>query len=231
MKTVVCITTYNEQETISGLVLRLRSMGYDVIVIDDSSTDDTAYNAHIAGAHVEVTTQRLGIGPCMASAWRLALDKNYQRIAQIDAGGSHNPHFLPPMVEGEADVVIGSRFMPGAEYIGRGWRKWLSKAAAMACNFAQPGMKVSDWTSGYRVFSPKAIETLLQHPYKAVMHAWQIETLARAGGAKLNIVEMPITYKAGKSSFNWHVALEAFRTWLYIIGSHDADSTRLYFPQ
>lgn len=238
-ETAVCVTTLNEADTITQLVLSLRALGLDVIVIDEASTDRTGDLALWAGATVIYRSAGHGIGACLMRGWEHALDSGYQRIAQLDAGGSHNPAHLLAMLDVEADVVIGSRFVKDAIYYGRPWRAFLSRLAAVACNVAQPGMGVSDWTSGYRVFSRRAVEALLSHNYRAKMHMWNAEVLARAGEAGLSIVESPITYRAGRSSFNLKVAGEAFSTWLHIahhIGpsrtqDKDANRARLHIPQ
>jgi dolichol-phosphate mannosyltransferase len=232
-ETAVCITTYNEADTIGPLVLTLRALGLtSIYVIDDHSQDGTARLAALAGAVSIVNHERAGIGPSLMNAWRLAYNAGYSRFAQMDAGGSHNPGHLLTMLDVDADLVIGSRFAGDAIYYGRPWRAFLSRLAAVACNAAQPGMRVSDWTSGMRVFSRRAIEALLGYSYRATMHSWNIEVLARAGEAGLSIVESPITYRAGRSSFNLKVAGEAFSTWLHIINHIGyANRSRLHIPQ
>lgn len=116
-----------------------------------------------------------------------------------------------------ADMVIGSRFVKGAAYVGGTTRRRvMSQAAALACNVTQ-GARVHDWTSGYRLFTAEAATALLQYKYWQRMHGWQIAVLARANALGLKVVEVPITYRAGRSSFNGKVALEAANTWLDIM--------------
>ena len=74
-------------------------------------------------------------------------------------------------------------------------------------------MKLTDWTSGYRVYSAKAAEYLLGCQYRAKMHGWQVEVLFNAIRGGLSISEAPITYTAGRSSFNRSVAGEALGVW------------------
>ena len=164
-------------------------------------------------------------------SWRYALaEYEPSYILQIDAGGSHDPAEARRMVralDAGADVVIGSRFMPGAAYIGGTWRRRvMSQAAALACNVTQ-GAHVRDWTSGYRLFTADAAFALLQYKYWQRMHGWQIAVLARANALGLNVVEVPITYRAGRSSFNGKVALEAANTWLDIM-HHIPPKPRVY---
>jgi dolichol-phosphate mannosyltransferase len=213
---VVCITTLNEVDSIGWLVTSIVNLGHSVIVSDGGSYDGTPTAAANAGAVVLTSNERLPISTAMIKAYRWAFSSGYKRIVQMDAGNSHDPLELSNLLSHDADVVIGSRFMTGASYYGRRWRAWLSRIAALACNLAQPGAWLSDWTSGYRVYSRRAIAVLLANKYQATMHGWQIETLARLGKADLSIVEAPITYRAGPSSFNGRVVNEALRTWLHI---------------
>ncbi len=223
MGLAVCITTYNEAESIGWIVHRFSRFGFPVYVVDDRSADDTFIQAAQAGAkEVHGTSGGWGIGPSLLYAWRMALsDPECTGILQIDAGGSHSVEDVPTLIypfsfEG-ADLVIGSRFCPGASYIGNPKRYYLSRLAATMCNVVQGGAHWSDWTSGYRVFSRCCLEYLLTKQYEAKMHGWQIEVLAHAGARGFTIVEVPITYIAGKSSFNRHVADEAFHSWLHVM--------------
>lgn len=201
------------------LVNDLCQRDFRVIVVDDGSTDDTPQIASLAGASVNFNPQRIGIGPSLMTGWALALKAGAKRIVQIDAGGSHDPKAARTMVQAldVADMVIGSRFAPSAKYVGGPWqRPILSKIAATMCNLAQHGGRYSDWTSGYRAFTREALERLIEKNYTARMHSWQIEVLANAGALGLSIMEIPIVYTAGRSSFNRKVANEAINSWLHV---------------
>lgn len=216
------ITTLNEDKSIGQLVYELIAYhSMPVIVIDDASTDNTATVARAAGAAVYVNRERIGIGPSLVRGWRFALDSWADRIIQIDAGGSHDPNDIPKILKAlqDNDMVIGSRFLPESSYIDNGnWKRpILSRIAAKACNLAQHGAKHTDWTSGYRGFRADLLRALVGQKYQAKMHGWQIEVLARANELCADIAEVPITYTAGRSSFNRDVADEAFRTWLHVI--------------
>jgi len=213
----VCITAKNEEATIGEIVSSLR--GYPVYVADDGSSDDTGIVAQSAGAKTVVRHNKpWGIGPSLMQLWRMALEDGCERIAQLDAGGSHAPDQLSRLLWSGpiADVVVGSRFMKGSDYIGNPTRHYMSRLTTAMCNFAQVGAHHTDWTSGYRVFSAETVAYLLDRRYFAKMHGWQIEVLAWAGYAGFSIAEIPISYIAGESSFDLKVANEAFRVWLHI---------------
>lgn len=213
-------TTVNEAASIGQLVQSLAAWKLRTLVVDAGSTDDTAMLAERAGAIV-LRMPRTPIRQAMLMGWEMALeDATTEAIVQIDAGGSHNPddalrllrrvQAAPRMLN--ADVAIGSRFLPGAIYMGRPLRREMSRLAAMACE-AKTGARITDWTSGYRAFSRHALEQLIGQRYDASMHGWQIEVLKRSLDLDLKITEAPITYRAGRSSFNRHIALEALNAW------------------
>ncbi len=214
---IAVITTLNEELTIGPLVGALRRDGWRVCVVDDASEDDTAYNAWHAGAHVIDHALRRGIGPCLVEGWGWALSQGATRVVQLDAGGSHFPLQALDLANGlaSAEVVVGSRFCAGAYYHGNLRRQVMSRAAALACNvrYCHAITGISDWTSGYRAFSAPALRKLAGCEYRATMHGWQIEVLLAARWLGLRIAEMPITYRAGRSSFNRRVAKEAFGVW------------------
>lgn len=211
------ITTLNEEVTIGHLVEDLRGLGLGVIVVDDASDDDTVYDARHAGASVIAHVLRTGIGPSLVEGWRYALEHGAEAVAQLDAGGSHYPQHIPHMIYRLqwAEVVVGSRFCRGAMYHGNVKRAVMSRMAALACNvkhFHRP-YGINDWTSGYRVFRADALRKLVTVQYTAIMHGWQIEVLRAALLLGMRVTEVPIVYRAGRSSFDGRVAREAFDVW------------------
>lgn len=219
----VCITTYNEEASIASLVKEFAVFGpdwYRVYLVDDGSTDDTVLEAFNAGAHkVFQTGGKWGIGPSLMHAWGMALEDDPFKIIQIDAGGSHDPRDILSLAHAGhgADLVIGSRFLDRSNYTGRPVRSLMSRLAGIACNWAV-GSNIKDWTSGYRIFSPRLVRALLQVPYTCKMHGWQIEVLGRALELGVVVREAPISYIAGRSSFNFKIAREAFVAWRRLIG-------------
>jgi len=207
------ITALNEADTIDFLVSDLKAKGLEVIVIDDGSTDATGDVAKMAGAIVVRHSESHGIGKSLMEAWRLAIGRKWDYTLQIDAGGSHNPDDLPRFA---GDVMIGSRFLPPSEYIGRGWRKYASRLTAILLNFATH-KRVSDWTSGYRVFSRDEVDILLRGNYMTNMHTWQIEVLAYALENNLTVAEFPISYRAGQSTMKWKTVDDLIKVYLWII--------------
>lgn len=218
---IAIIPALNEQDTIGELVTDLRGLGLSVVVVDDGSTDDTGAIAAQSGAKVVRHIKRLRIARSLLDGFRAATsDSSCRRFVTIDAGGSHNPNDLPALLAQKADLVIGSRFMDGARYIGTPRRALFSRIAANALNFAA-GTKISDWTSGYRVYSRAAVDALVYQSYYATGHAFQIETLSRIvrQNRHLTVSEAPITYTAGRSTLRMNSVEQAFFLWLELFFS------------
>jgi dolichol-phosphate mannosyltransferase len=212
------IPTLNEWQTIGALVEDLRRRVDAVIVVDGKSTDATREIAQAAGATVIINEGEPGLANCIMLGMKAAMaDGQTRRIVTIDAGGSHDPANLPGLLRVDADIVIGSRFCKGAGYIGNPRRKFASQLAALMCRIAKRKPKITDWTSGYRVYTRKAAGELLYQRYESAGHAWQIETLTKAIRARLTIKEAPIAYTAGRSSLTVKSIDQAFSAWLELL--------------
>lgn len=222
MTVTTVIPCLNEEKTIGNLVESLRPYG-KVIVVNDGSKDNTKNIAYNSGACIVNHNKPQGIGPSILHGWRKALEfdsilNNVNRIAVIDAGGSHQVEDLPRLLESRSGIVIGSRFVEGSSYVGgTKARRIGSKVAAIMCNLAQNGPWVHDWTSGYRIYNRDVVEYLLDQTYFANMHSWQIESLGLARSVSITIREVPITYISGESSFNISEVNTAFKTWLRVL--------------
>jgi glycosyltransferase involved in cell wall biosynthesis len=114
LRVLVVVPAWNEEATVADTIaaLTVRHPDYDVLVVDDGSTDATAAKAAAAGALVCQLPFNLGVGGAMRAGYRYALRHEYDVAAQVDADGQHDPDFLPAMISrlDEADIVIGARF-------------------------------------------------------------------------------------------------------------------------
>ncbi|HEY8515171.1 MAG TPA: glycosyltransferase family 2 protein [Candidatus Binatia bacterium] len=129
---LLIIPAFNEQRSIGAVIDRVRATGLelDVLVINDGSRDDTAEIARRHGATVVSHPFNLGYGAALQTGYKYAIRNGYRHLVQMDADGQHDPAYIPSLLEpvraGEADVVIGSRFieatgyqMGGARTVGR----------------------------------------------------------------------------------------------------------------
>ena len=210
---VVVIPTLNEEESIYSITLVPRLMGYKVIVVDGGSTDRTRKWASAAGATVFGSMP--GYREQMTAGWKHALAMGADRIVQMDAGWSHTPDDIGHLLDVDADLVIGSRFMFGSAYIGKPLRALGSRFAALMLNFARHS-HYSDWTSGFRVWRREALEKIVTQTWLTEGHAWQIEVLFEAGEKGLTVEERPILYEAGRSYMKFRDVFDAIGVWIRI---------------
>ena len=163
MKTLVIIPAYNEEASIVSTVedLRANCPGLDLVVVNDGSTDGTAALCRQRGYPMLDLPVNLGIGGCVQTGYRYARDRGYEAAVQFDADGQHMarhiPDLLSPLERGEADLVIGSRFLDATGFRSGAVRRlgigFLSALVRGLC-----GVEVRDVTSGMRAADRAAID-------------------------------------------------------------------------
>ena len=156
------IPAFNEDRFIGSVVLKARGFVDQVIVIDDGSTDETARIAEAAGATVIRQEANSGKAAALNAGFMLARKLNASALVMLDGDGQHSPSDIPailqPVVSGEADITVGSRFL-GVESSAPGWRVVGQQALTVATNLSS-GVKLSDSQNGFRALSRNAIERL-----------------------------------------------------------------------
>ena len=169
MKVVVTLPTYNEAENIRDLIAELRGLACDpeVVVADDNSPDGTwkivdEISRNDAKVHLLRRMENKGRGYAGAAGFVKALEMGADRIVEMDADFSHQPRFIPALLDASdgCDVVIGSRLVKGGEDVGRPLhRRVFTK---FSCWFARTalGLKVRDANSGFRVFTGEAMKAI-----------------------------------------------------------------------
>lgn len=165
MKTLIIIPAFNEEDSIAGVIRAVNDTCSfaDVLVIDDASRDATRQTALAAGGRVISLPINLGIGGAVQTGLKYASARGYDIAVQIDGDGQHDPAYvrvlLEPLTTGEADVVIGSRFLERQGYQSTFARR--SGIAVLRTLFVLLiGRKISDCTSGFRAYNRAAIEFL-----------------------------------------------------------------------
>ncbi|ANS77751.1 Dolichol-phosphate mannosyltransferase in lipid-linked oligosaccharide synthesis cluster [Serinicoccus hydrothermalis] len=202
----VCIPTYQERDSLPGVVRRLRTAVplADVLVIDDNSPDGTGALAEELGAadpQVRVLHRQAkeGLGPAYLAGFAWAADHGYDAVVEMDADGSHRPEELPALLaaagDGEgADLVIGSRWVDGGSV--HRWplhRKGLSVGANTYVRLAL-GIPVRDATAGFRVYRLPQLASLLATPVASQGYCFQVDLTLRAVDAGLTVREVPIAF-------------------------------------
>jgi len=207
MKTVVMIPTYNESESIGSLIdelLQLPLGEVEILVVDDDSPDGTGRivserSEQDRRVRLLSRKERRGRGLAGREGFVLALSAGADRIVEMDGDGSHDPADLPRLLEpvgrGEADLVIGSRFVPGGGVEGREWFRDLVSWLARRYLRLVLGVAVHDPTSGYRVFSRRALEAIEPASLRADDPFIVAEVLFRVRKEGLRIVEVPIVFR------------------------------------
>jgi dolichol-phosphate mannosyltransferase len=219
---VVVVPTYNERQNIAALALGVLALGeqYRLLIVDDNSPDGTGRLADdLAAAHsgrIEVLHRpaKCGLGPAYIAGFQRALQHAPDLVAQMDADLSHDPATLPRLVaaaEG-ADLVIGSRYIPGGGTIG--WplaRRLLSRAGGQYARLVL-GAPVSDLTGGFKVWRSGTLEQIGLHEIRSDGYAFAIEATWRALRQGARIAEVPIIFTdrvAGASKLSRRIVAEA----------------------
>jgi dolichol-phosphate mannosyltransferase len=225
MKTVIVVPTYNEAENIPLLAeqIALSLPSAALLVMDDNSPDGTAEIAErLFLSRPEYSRYRLvrregqrGLGRAYRDGFQRALRQGYDRIIQMDADLSHEPMYLPALLNAShtADLVIGSRYCPGGGV--RNWpshRIWLSRFANRYVHQIAR-IPVSDATAGFRCWTRRALESVQLQTLHAEGYSFQVEMSHRACRAGMKIVEIPIVFtdrQFGRSKISRSVLIESF---------------------
>ena len=201
----VILPTYNEAENLErivGAVLEHLPESRRVLIVDDNSPDGTGEIAdRLAAADESVTVLhrqlKEGLGPAYLAGFRVALDGGAERIIEMDADFSHDPGFLPRLIEAteRADLVIGSRYVPGGGITEWGpMRRFISRGGSAYARAAL-GLPIKDLTGGFKCFRRIVLETIDLDTIEARGYAFQVETTYRAIKAGFRVVEVPIVFK------------------------------------
>jgi dolichol-phosphate mannosyltransferase len=218
----VVIPVYNERATIAELIRRVEQTSYpkQIVVVDDASRDGTAELADaLAGrdpqVHVLHRERKDGIGRAYTAGFTEALAPGADLLVQMDADLSHDPADLPRLVgaaEAGADLVLGSRYVPGGGVENWGLdRRVLSR---FGCAYARRvlGVGVRDLTGGFKCFRAAALLTVEYPSAGAQGYAFQVELTWRALQMGLHVLELPITFRErrhGRSKMSARIAREA----------------------
>ncbi len=189
---IAAIPALNEETAIGSVVLRAKQHVDSVIVVDDGSYDKTAKIAELAGASVIRHETNLGKGMALRDAFLRARELNADILVCLDGDGQHNPDEIPrlliPIRNGDADMVIGSRFLDIRSDIPR-YRKAGQKVLTSLTNKVSE-TKVTDSQSGFRAFSKKAIDSI---PVDEAGIGIESAMQRSADDLGLRIAEVPIT--------------------------------------
>ena len=203
---IAIVPAYREEGAIGAVVADIRAagLGLDVVVVDDGSADGTAAVAHAAGAAVVRLPFNLGIGGAVQTGFKYALEHGYELAVRLDGDGQHLPSELPKLIEpvlaGEADIVVGSRFADGRD----GYRPPLARRLGIGL-FARVvsllvRQRVTDTTSGFQALNRRGISLFAAdypHDYP------EVEATVMVVKHRLRLLEVPVEMRErehGRSS-------------------------------
>jgi glycosyltransferase involved in cell wall biosynthesis len=222
------LPTYNEAENIAEILKRVRAVAPQagVLVVDDSSPDGTADIARAMAAevgNVEIFSRprKSGLGSAYRDGFKWGRQRGFEVFVEMDSDFSHDPADIPRLlqgVEGGADLVIGSRYMPGGEIPHWPWHRRALSKYGNRYSAAMLRLGVRDLTAGYRAYRGELLDRIDIDAVRAEGYGFQVEMTyftAEAGG---RIVEIPIKFVdrvRGTSKMSSAIVVEAMAlvTW------------------
>ena len=222
-RVVMVVPIYDERDNLAWILDRLHAAApdVDVLVVDDSSPDGTGELADELAAtdsrvHVLHRTGKGGLGAAYLHGFRWALDAGYDVIGEMDADGSHQPEQLHRLVEAlaDADLVIGSRWVPGGAVVNWPWRREaLSRGGNLYVRLLL-GIPVRDATAGFRLFRRQTLEKIDLDTVRSTGYVFQTDLATRTLRSGLTVREVPIEFverARGDSKMSGAIAVESLR--------------------
>ena len=192
MRVVAVIPAYNEELTIGSMILKAKRHVDRVIVVDDGSGDATAEVAELAGAEVIRLKKNYGKAHALMRGFERARDLNPRAVVMLDADGQHDPEEIPlivaPVLKGEADLLIGSRFLNNHSRIPK-YRMFGQKILNIFTNLSS-NHKTTDSQSGFRALSIRALENI---DFDSDGYSIESYMIAHFSSRGLKIKEVPIS--------------------------------------
>ncbi len=222
MRACVCLPTYDERENLEPMLRALGAvLGPDdrVLVIDDNSPDGTGELADRLAAELPFVDvlhreRKEGLGPAYLAGFREALARGAELVVEIDCDFSHDPNDVPRLLEAvrDADLVLGSRYVPGGGVENWGLVRRAISAGGSLYARVLLGVGVRDLTGGFKCFRRTVLESLPLDEVHARGYAFQIELTYRALRRGFRVREIPIRFTdrvTGGSKMSRAIVLEA----------------------
>jgi dolichol-phosphate mannosyltransferase len=219
---LVIIPTYNERDNVEAITRAVLDTEprVDILIVDDNSPDGTGQLADQLAErekriHVLHREKKEGLGRAYLHAFKVGLEKGYQYLIEMDADFSHDPRYLPKLLDqalSGADLVLGSRYVEGGGTVNWGvGRQIVSKGGSLYARTIL-GVRIRDLTGGFKCFHRRVLEALELEAVKSTGYAFQIELTYRALKKGFKVVEVPIVFedrRVGQSKMSRKIFLEA----------------------
>jgi dolichol-phosphate mannosyltransferase len=221
VSSLVVLPTYQEADNIPVILRLLRAVvdQVDVLVVDDGSPDGTAdiaeaVGGELGGIFVLRRTEKRGLGEAYRAGFAWGLARGYNAVVEMDADLSHDPVAVPVLLDGlnRADLVIGSRYVPGGSIPAWAWHRRLLSRAGNRYSSALLGLGVADLTSGFRAYRADILGKVGLDEVRAGGYGFQIEMAFRVAQAGGRIEETPIRFvdrTRGESKMSLRITAEA----------------------
>jgi dolichol-phosphate mannosyltransferase len=211
MRVLVVLPTYNEAENIALLIPELLKLPVDVCVVDDNSPDGTGrlvdeWSAREPRVQAVHRAGKLGLGTAYVAGFHYALNHGYDAALTMDADFSHNPKYIPAMLQQITthDLVIGSRYVPGGDVLYPFHRRFLSKTANFFTRLLL-GLQPHDCTAGFRIYRAQVLRTVPINNIFSNGYSFLTEMLNYVQGYGFRVAEVPIVFEdrvRGKSKIS-----------------------------
>jgi glycosyltransferase involved in cell wall biosynthesis len=210
------VPAFNEENTIERVIEEIRTFdpGFEIVVVDDGSIDRTAFVAERAGAHVLRLPFNLGIGGAVQAGYQFARDYGFDLAVQVDGDGQHDAReiaaLVEPILDGRADMVVGTRFATGGGYRGtRVRRVGIHLFAALVSLLVR--QRVTDTTSGFRAVNRKGIRLFaIEYPPDYP----EVEATVVLSRHHLRMVEVPVVMRIRETG---NSSITALRSVYYMV--------------
>ena len=221
-RVLIVMPTYNERQNLEIIAGRIREAvpDADLLVVDDNRPDgtgDLADKLAEKDSRVQVMhrTEKAGLGRAYVAGFTWALDGGYDLIVEMDADGSHRPEDLPRLLatSGEADAVIGSRYVPGGTVVNWPVSRQVLSFGANLYTRIMLGVRVKDATGGFRVYRAATLRKIDLSGIQSAGYCFQVDMTLRVLQGGMSIKEVPITFverERGASKMSRSVILESF---------------------
>ena len=233
-KTLIAVPTYNEKENLPVLLARLMDLPetVHVLVVDDGSPDGTGdiaqeWSQRPEGrVHVLRRAGKQGLGSAYIAAFRWALERDYDLVFEMDADFSHDPKYVPEMLQAarDADLVIGSRYVTGVNVVNWPMQRLLLSWFANLYARIVTGLPVHDCTGGFKCFRREALAAIDFSRIASGGYSFQVEMNYKVWKKGFRIKEVPIVFVdrfAGTSKMSGSIIGEALFLVLRLrLGSH-----------
>jgi glycosyltransferase involved in cell wall biosynthesis len=211
LRSLAIVPAHNEEASLGALLAEIRAAEpeLEIVVINDASTDSTAQIAAAAGVAVVNLPFNVGIGGTVQTGYQYALERGFELAIQVDGDGQHDPReigqVLEPILDGRADLAVGTRFVKGGGYRGTRLRRVGIRIFATIVSL-MVRQRISDTTSGFRAVNRKALRLFAaEYPHDYP----EVESLVLLSRHGLRMVEVPVRMRVRETGNSSITALRA----------------------